>query len=264
MDHSQLTSIIESLIFVADEPITESALLLLLEQDGITKTDIETALENIRQKFNLGIELKQVAGGYQFRTRSEMAPYIQRLNIPKPSKLTQPALETLAIIAYRQPIVRSEIEEIRGVDTGGVLRTLLERGFIKIMGKRDEPGNPLIYATTSKFLELFELNSLRELPTLREYEELEKERYGSILPQEPQNNTPLLEGIDTTPVAEKWTGEDNKLLDDLDSNIKQLRRLERDIFPKPIETVVAVPNPEGGTSEIQTDNPPPEDTGTDY
>jgi segregation and condensation protein B len=112
--------------------------------------------------------LIEIAGGYQFRTKPRWAEWINRLKKQKTVKLSRSALEALAIIAYRQPIIRTAIEEIRGVDSGWVLRTLLEKGLIKMMGRKDLPGRPMIYGTTRAFLELFSLNTLADLPTLKE------------------------------------------------------------------------------------------------
>jgi segregation and condensation protein B len=115
-----------------------------------------------------------VAGGYQFRTRPEYTQWIRRLVDPRPVRLSKAALETLAIIAYKQPIIRTDVEHIRGVDCGGVLRQLLERKLIRVLGRKEIAGRPLIYATTKKFLETFELKNLRDLPTPKEIEEFGK------------------------------------------------------------------------------------------
>lgn len=274
MELNRLKSILEALILVSEEPLTVGTMTLVLEPDGVTKGDIETALAEIKAKYDedqsVGFFLVEVAGGYHFRTKTDVSMYIHRLNIPKPSRLSQAALETLAIVAYRQPIVRSEIEDIRGVDSGGVLKTLLERNLLKIIGKRDEAGNPLIYATTTKFLELFNLSSIKELPTLREYEELEKEHYkGTGTPD--AETKPLLEGFEASPLVQKWNEEDDGMLNDLTSSIKKLRKLEKDIFPKPVETIVAVPNdPNAPVAENPTSGEtidagtPTEDTSTSH
>jgi segregation and condensation protein B len=133
-----------------------------------------------------GLELVEVAGGYQFRTKPRWAAWIQRLKKAKAVRLSRSALETLAMVAYRQPIIRPEIEAIRGVDSGWVLRTLLEKGLIKVMGRKDIPGRPIVYGTTQAFLELFSLNTLSDLPTLREIvppsvsEEISQERVQGI------------------------------------------------------------------------------------
>ena len=114
----------------------------------------------------------QVAGGYQFRSRPEFADYIRRLKKVKPARFSPSALETLAIVAYRQPVTRGEVEYLRGVDSGGILKSLLDKKLIKIIGKKDIPGKPLIYGTTREFMETFNLKDLASLPTLREIEEL--------------------------------------------------------------------------------------------
>ena len=123
--------------------------------------------------------LNQVAGGYQIRTRPEYMEWIKRLLQPKPLRLSKAALETLAIIAYKQPVIRSDVEHIRGVDCGGVLRVLLERKFIRVLGRKEIAGRPLIYATTKRFLEVFDLKNLKDLPTPKEIEE-----FGSSLSED--------------------------------------------------------------------------------
>jgi len=118
-----------------------------------------------------GIILQEVAGGFQFRTRSDLSTWIKKLKGIR-SLLTLTSLETLAIIAYRQPIVKSEIDKIRGVDAGGTIKKLLEKKLIRIMGRKDVPGKPIIYGTTKKFLEVYNLQDLSDLPTLQELKEL--------------------------------------------------------------------------------------------
>lgn len=168
-----IKNIIESLLFVAEEPLTVDRLKRILAQAD-TK-EIRQALDDIAAEYdarNGGFYLHQVAGGYQVRTRPEYSPWIKRLVQPKPLRLSKAALETLAIIAYKQPVIRSDIEHIRGVDCGGVLRVLLERKFIRVLGRKEIPGRPLIYATTRRFLEVFDLKTLKDLPTPKEIEEL--------------------------------------------------------------------------------------------
>ena len=122
-----------------------------------------------------GLQLEEVAEGFQFRTRPESADYIQKLIHSRPYRFSRAALETLAIIAYRQPVTRAEVEYLRGVDSGGVFKTLLEKQLIRILGKKDVPGRPLIYGTTREFLEFFGLRDLSTLPTLKEFSELTPE-----------------------------------------------------------------------------------------
>ena len=172
-----IKNIIESLLFVADEPLSIDRFKNIIGQ-AETK-EIRQALEELGADYEArqgGFYLNQVAGGYQIRTRSEYMEWIKRLLQPKPLRLSKAALETLAIIAYKQPVIRSDVEHIRGVDCGGVLRVLLERKFIRVPGRKEIPGRPLIYATTKRFLEVFDLKNLKDLPTPKEIEE-----FGSAL-----------------------------------------------------------------------------------
>jgi segregation and condensation protein B len=169
MDDFDVKPILESLFFVSDSPVRVEALVEILPE-----SNKEAILEGIRQiqaeygDPSKGIELTEIAGGYQFRTKPGWAEWVNRLKKAKTVKLSQAALETLAIVAYRQPVIRPAIEEVRGVDTGSVLHTLLEKGLIKIMGRKDLPGRPIVYGTTRAFLELFSLNSVSDLPKLQE------------------------------------------------------------------------------------------------
>ena len=165
--------IIESLLFVAEEPLTVDRLKRILTQ--AETADIRSATAELSAEYEQrggGFYLDEVAGGYQIRTRPEYTEWIKKLIQPKPLRLSKPALETLVIIAYKQPIIRSDIEHIRGVDCGGVLRVLLERKLIRVLGRKEIAGRPLIYATTKRFLEVFDLKSLKDLPTPKEIEEL--------------------------------------------------------------------------------------------
>ena len=175
-----IKNIIESLLFVADEPLTIDRLKKIIS--GAESRELREVLEELAADYETrqgGFFLKQVAGGYQIRTRPEYMEWIKRLLQPKPLRLSKAALETLAIIAYKQPVIRSEVEHIRGVDCGGILRVLLERKFVRVLGRKDIPGRPLIYATTKRFLEVFDLKNLRDLPTPKEIEE-----FGSALSEE--------------------------------------------------------------------------------
>jgi segregation and condensation protein B len=173
VSETALREIVESLLFVADTPLSLDRLCTLLEE--FERDAIRTALNAISDDCNSqrrGIELVLVAGGYQFRSRPESADYIRRLKKVKPARFSPSALETLAIIAYRQPVTRAEVEYLRGVDSGGILKSLLDKKLIRIIGKKDIPGKPLIYGTTREFMETFNLKDLASLPTLREIEEL--------------------------------------------------------------------------------------------
>jgi len=165
--------IIESLLFVADEPLTVDRLKKILNQTE--SGEIREAMAELTAEYEArggGFYLDEVAGGYQIRTRPQYTDWIKKLIQPKPLRLSKPALETLVIIAYKQPIIRSDIEHLRGVDCGGVIRMLLERKLIRVLGRKEIAGRPLIYATTKRFLEIFDLKNLRDLPTPKEIEEL--------------------------------------------------------------------------------------------
>jgi segregation and condensation protein B len=173
MSSPSLRQIVESIIFVSDSPVSYDRLYTLLEE--FEREEIRSAVAEIMAFYaadGLGIELVQVAGGYQFRSRIECADHIRRMRKTKPLRFGPSALETLAIVAYRQPVTRGEIEYLRGVDSGGVLKSLLDKKLIRIIGKKDIPGKPLIYGTTREFMETFNLKDLGSLPTLREIEEL--------------------------------------------------------------------------------------------
>ncbi|HYR02175.1 MAG TPA: SMC-Scp complex subunit ScpB [Syntrophobacteria bacterium] len=168
-----LKGIVESLIFVSDVPLTLDRLCAVLEEHE--RGELRDALEELLQEYaqqGRGISLMEVAGGYQFRSRPEHAEYLKRLTKSRPARFGQSSMETLAIIAYRQPITRAEVEYLRGVDCGGVLKTLLDKKLVRILGKKDVPGRPLIYGTTREFLELFNLKNLASLPTLKEIQDL--------------------------------------------------------------------------------------------
>ncbi|MFC1886905.1 SMC-Scp complex subunit ScpB [Thermodesulfobacteriota bacterium] len=165
--------IIESLLFVAEGPLTvERIRNVIAHVDTNTIKDALVELTKEYEDRKGGFFLSEVADGYQIRTRSEYKEYIKRLIQPPPVRISKASLETLAIIAYKQPLLRSDIEHIRGVDCGGVLRVLLERKLIRVLGRKEIPGKPLIYGTTKQFLEVFDLRNLKDLPSPKEIEEL--------------------------------------------------------------------------------------------
>jgi segregation and condensation protein B len=169
MDDFDIKPVLESLLFVSESPVRLETLIDILPESS--KEAILEGIQRIKADYedgSKGLELLNVAGGYQFRTKPRWAEWVYRLKKAKPIRLSRSALETLAIVAYRQPTIRPQIEEIRGVDSGCVLRTLLEKGLIKMAGRKDIPGRPIVYATTKTFLELFGLNTLSDLPTLKE------------------------------------------------------------------------------------------------
>jgi segregation and condensation protein B len=173
-DH-ELKSAIEALLFVSGNPLSVDKLKGVFEEAAAEQ--LEMQLQALRQEYDdrsAGIMLAEVAGGYQFATRPENAAWVRKFRSVKVSaRLSKPALETLAIVAYKQPITRSEVEAIRGVNIGGIMRNLMERRLVKIVGKKDVPGKPMLYGTTLEFLQYFGLKDLSALPTLREFQELE-------------------------------------------------------------------------------------------
>ena len=169
---AELKAILEALIFASPEPLTLKAIGKLLDTEP--KEDIQAALTALRQEYEgrSGLQLVEVAGGYQIVTRPDLHEWVRRLFHERTTqKLTVQSLETLAVIAYRQPVTMAEISEIRGVDTGGVLNTLLERHLIKIAGRKQVVGRPFLYATTKEFLIRFGLNDLADLPKVEDMAE---------------------------------------------------------------------------------------------
>ena len=185
MEREELRSIVESLLFVAEGPLTIQRLGEVLED--VEKDDIRTVAEELRAELESnrrGVRLVEVAGGYQLRTAKVNAEWVKKLLGGRPARMGRATLETLAIIAYRQPITRAEIEAIRGVDVDGVINTLLDRSLIRAVARKDVPGRPFLYGTTTEFLQLFNLKDLTHLPTLKEMEEMN-------LPEMPGEELPL-------------------------------------------------------------------------
>jgi len=198
-----LKNILESLLFVAEEALSVERLKKLVGQADAA--EIRQALEALQADHDSrrgGFYLAEVAGGFQFRTRPDYTTWIRRLIDPKPVRLSKAALETLAIIAYKQPVIRTDVEHIRGVDCGGVLRQLLERKLIRVLGRKEIAGRPLIYATTKRFLETFDLRDLKDLPTPREIEEFGKaplEERGNIAIEPDEGTLPPARAAEPPP-----------------------------------------------------------------
>jgi segregation and condensation protein B len=171
----ELKSIIESFLFVSEEPLTLEKMKSALPETDVKA--IKEAVQMLKDEYDHrkgSICLVEVAGGYQLRTRPEYADWIRKIIQPSAQRLSPAALETLAIIAYKQPVMRSDIEHIRGVDAGGIIRMLLDRKLIKILGRKEIPGRPLIYATTRHFLEIFGLRDIKDLPAPKDILDLGK------------------------------------------------------------------------------------------
>ncbi len=204
IDARELKAILEAVLFVSPEPVPVARLMSIL--GTVSKAEVVQALGILTHDLDQdgrGIQLVQVAGGYRLVTKQEYGPWLKRMDKAKAAqKLSRSALESLAIIAYKQPLVRSEIEEIRGVETSGVLRTLCERKLVRIVGRKDVPGRPIMYGTTKFFLEHFGLHDLSQLPPLREFKELGDSEQ-ALLPIEDES----LEVVETsaTPSSEEFS-----------------------------------------------------------
>lgn len=196
--------IIESLLFVSREPLSIERIKRIIESADLN--EIRAALDALSAEYEArkgGFYLRQVAGGYQLCTRPEHSEWIRRMVQTHPPRLSKAALETLAIIAYKQPLIRSDIEHIRGVDCGGIIRTLMERKLVRVLGRKEIPGRPLLYATTRHFLEFFDLKDLKDLPTPKEIEQLSDE----ALAQKTGAQLPLAQTDGTAQSFSAGTGE---------------------------------------------------------
>ncbi len=174
LDDQELKGVLEALLYISHEPLTLEKLTTVFE--GIPKVIVHNALQVLQQDYDQegrGLKIAEVAGGFVMVTRQDCAPWITRFQKVKPSaRVSRSAMETLAIVAYKQPIIRGEIEQIRGVETSGVLRTLLDQKLLRIVGRKDVPGRPILYGTSKTFLQRFGLRDLRDLPPLREFQAL--------------------------------------------------------------------------------------------
>jgi segregation and condensation protein B len=174
MSEDNVKSVIEALLFASDKPLTIEQVRNVL--DNLEATEIRRILEELRSEYeasNRGIRLAEIAGGFQLVTPSSHAPFLRKLFKGRHvERLSKPALETLAIIAYKQPLTRLEIESLRNVNVDGVIGTLLDKSLIRISGRKKAPGNPYVFSTTKQFLEYFGLKSLEELPKMEEFSSL--------------------------------------------------------------------------------------------
>jgi segregation and condensation protein B len=173
MERVEQRRIAEALILAAAEPVSAQRLAEIVP--GVRTAQVQGLVDELNAEYaeqRRAFEVVEAAGGYQVRTLGEFAPYLQQTLSTRPLRLSPAALETLSVVAYRQPVTRAEIEHVRGVDVGAVLRSLIERHLVRIAGHREVAGRPLLYATTRRFLEVFGLARLEDLPTLRDLEEL--------------------------------------------------------------------------------------------
>ena len=253
----QISNVIESVLFVAPQPQTVDQ---LFETTGIDREKIEKALhELVAARTGGGIMLHEVAGAWQLRTVPEAAEYVRRFLKVKPQRLTRAAVETLALIAYRQPVTRPEIEDVRGVDSGAVLKALLDRRLIKIVGKKEEVGRPILYGTSREFLEFFALRDLASLPTLREFQELSEENQEIVEREAPKPVAGILEELSDNTLQEKLAAQDQAseaALAELETAIDQADETSKSAAkilnppqppPEPGATPAAPPHPPTGS-----------------
>lgn len=171
MSQGRLLQALEAVLFAAGRAVSLKELTRVFPEHD--REEIKRALLTLKDHYQeRGVNLREVAGGFRFETRPEFAPYIRALKLGNPPRLSRAALETLAIVAYKQPVTKAEVEAIRGVDSAGALKALLEKGLIRICGRKNIPGKPLLYGTTPRFLEVFGLKDLSELPPLKELEKV--------------------------------------------------------------------------------------------
>jgi segregation and condensation protein B len=195
LEDQQLKSAIEALLFIGGGPLSVERLKSIFEE--ASKEQIEAQLQALKADYDAreaGVMVAEVANGYQLATRPEQSVWVRKFKTVKvTTRLSRPALETLAIIAYKQPVTRPEIEAIRGVNIGGIVRNLMERRLVKIVGKKDVPGKPMLYGTSVEFLQYFGLKDLSSLPTLREFQELDANEDAMVeaLPERDDSADPL-------------------------------------------------------------------------
>ncbi len=210
VEADQIKRIVEAAIFAADAPLDRDALLMLFDEaDRPDKAVLGKLLEELVEDYaERGVELREVASGFRFQARKEVGPWVSRLWQEKAPRYSRAILETLALMAYRQPITRGEIEEIRGVAVSThIIKTLLERGWARVVGHRDVPGRPAMYATTRQFLDYFDLKSLEDLPSLAEIKDLDKLNQELALDDRPPEAASAQDGDDESASGQEDTGE---------------------------------------------------------
>jgi segregation and condensation protein B len=230
MENNRIKSIIESILFVAEKPVTVDRMYEVFDKE-FDKDTITSTLEEMKAAYDNnetnGIKLETAANGWQLRTKEDNQTWVKKLENIKPIRISPAALETLAIIAYKQPINKAEVDKIRGVDSTHLFKTLLERNMIKISGRSELPGRPLLYATTPEFLEIFGLNDLNELPSVNEIQELASKGFGDTGDYKEELNHSLRlivdEKSDIEIVDDVNTAEIDQTLDKMTEIGKELR-----------------------------------------
>ena len=269
---SRLESILESLLFASDKPLGLGELKRLLgERDGKKVTAAVASLTERRK--GTGIEVAALSSGWHLRTNPEHAVWVSKLLVGRPIRLSRAMLETLAIVAYRQPVTRPEVDDIRGVDCGPVLKTLLDRGLVRIIGKKEEVGRPMLYGTTPEFLRIFNLRDLSELPTLREFYDLSTEDQSRVEaehgpPAETPSATTAKPDVALNSVMrgalQPEPDDTDPLLDELDEASQLAKQALGELEPKaPDEGAEAEPAPPEANSEAKPGEEPPASPATE-
>jgi len=243
MELEKVTSMIESILFVSDKPVSLERLRDVLGVEETTEQDLKDALETIKERYEgpaHGYELREGHGGFHFCTKTANAEVIRKFLQTKPFRLGRSALEVLAIIAYRQPVTRAEIDKVRGIDSSHLMRTLIERGLVKMAGKADIPGRPVQYGTTPRFLEVTGLRTLGELPPLSELEQLQGHTDDGMSRME----SGLDKFVQASPNRSEMdaTGENIEGLAEIDQMIQSVQRADREIYESELHADVAREN----------------------
>jgi segregation and condensation protein B len=210
LEQDQVERIVEAALMAADQPLTLERLLALFGDDEADRQRVRDALSGLEARcLGRGFELKLVASGYRFQVRQELSPWISRMWEERPPRYSRALMETLALIAYKQPVTRGDIEEVRGVSvSSNIMRTLLERDWIRVVGYREVPGRPAIYATTKAFLDYFNLQSLDQLPPLAEIRALTEPHVEDLVHAGPEYAEGLTVELQADPVQEAWNRPD--------------------------------------------------------
>jgi segregation and condensation protein B len=253
MEAKEKRRIIEALVLSSPEPISAVKLAEIIPYGKAAQVkDLINELNTEYAEQDRAFEIWEVAGGYQIRTRAEFSGYLQKLQKERALRLSQAALETLAVIAYRQPATRAEIEEVRGVDAGATVKSLLDRQLIRIAGQREVPGRPMLYGTTRRFLEVFGLENLKNLPTLRELDEMAREQ--GLLDRTNDDVVPLDAVVETVVNLEEVAEADSAIGDDaIASSANESVGEAVEDLAEPLPEVLAEESPEDSLESDASD-----------
>ncbi len=216
MNNEELKPVVEGLIFAADEPMSIKDLFAVFNENAaIEQVQIKEVLEQLKEEYEgRGLELKEVGSGFRFQVREAHAQWIAKLWQERPARYSRASLETLALIAYRQPITRAEIEDVRGVSvSSNIIKALVEREWVRVVGHRDVPGKPALYSTTKKFLDYFNLKSLEDLPPLSELKDIDAINEQLILSETSETGNPESKTV----ASEEIDEDEDKRLDEMDT-----------------------------------------------